>query len=52
MTDNRLEFTYSATSATVTGVGRYAGRMAKHLTSRPRPELLSTSLAHEVASPV
>jgi putative flavoprotein involved in K+ transport len=31
-----LEFTYSATSATITGVGRDAKRVVKHLTSRAR----------------
>jgi putative flavoprotein involved in K+ transport len=30
-----LEFIYSATSATITGVGRDARRVVKHLTSRP-----------------
>ena len=31
-----LEFTYSATSATITGVGRDARRVVRHLTSRAR----------------
>jgi putative flavoprotein involved in K+ transport len=31
-----LEFIYSATSSTITGVGRDARRVVKHLTSRPR----------------
>ena len=30
-----LEFTYAATSATITGVGRDARRVVKHLISRP-----------------
>jgi putative flavoprotein involved in K+ transport len=35
-----LEFVYSATSATITGVGRDARRVVKHLTSRPRTPLV------------
>jgi putative flavoprotein involved in K+ transport len=47
-----LEFTYSATSATVTGVGRDARRVVRHLTSRPRPQRVATSLEPEAASSV
>jgi putative flavoprotein involved in K+ transport len=47
-----LEFTFSATSATVTGVGRDARRVVKHLTSRRQTERASTAPVREAASPV
>ena len=47
-----LEFIYSATSATVTGVGRDARRLVKHLTSRPRSEKAAALPTHDVASTV
>ena len=37
-----LEFTYAATSATITGVGRDAKRVAKHIAWRPRREAVGT----------
>lgn len=39
-----LEFTYSATSATITGVGRDARRVAKHLASRPATHLVTMQI--------
>ena len=40
-----LEFIYSATSATITGVGRDAKRVVKNLTSRASPDLNAKSAA-------
>jgi putative flavoprotein involved in K+ transport len=45
-----LEFIYSATSATITGVGRDARRVVKHLTSRPLTPM-APSIDNAVAMP-
>jgi len=45
-----LEFIYSATSATITGVGRDARRVVKHLTSRPLTPM-APSVDNAVAMP-
>ena len=45
-----LEFTYSATSATITGIGRDARRVVKHLTSRPATGLVETKGTEPLAS--
>ena len=45
-----LEFIYSATSATITGVGRDARRVVKHLTSRPLTPM-APSVDNTVAMP-
>jgi putative flavoprotein involved in K+ transport len=45
-----LEFVYSATSATITGVARDARRVVKHLTSR-RLTPMASSVDHAAATP-
>ena len=50
-----LEFMYSATSATITGVGRDARRVVKHLTSRsatPSPKTVAPEARPSESSPV